>query len=1086
MIVTRLGGQPEGDSALEFRLLGNLEVVIDGAPVDVGGAQPRTVLAMLLVAEGRVVPAESIISALWGDSPPDSAAGTLQSYVSRLRRALVPGGARGEAAKVLAWDPPGYKLTVAADALDTRRFESLAERGRVALLAGDAAGARELLEEALGLWRGAALLEFSHLDFAWGYAARLEERRLVATEDRIDADLRLGRHAAVVGELGELVAAHPLREQFRHHMALALYRSGRQAEALRILDDARRTLRNQLGIDPGRPLVELEAAILAQDTALTLDPAASPVPAAPPTSARPAAAPPADDGAAATGAVLVGREVELRQAVAALDESRTAARVVLVEGEPGIGKTRLLEELTTEARRRGAVVHWGHTFEGGATPAFWPWLPVVRALVARGGSASAAPELTTLIERDDSGDAGPADRTRFRVLEAVNALLSDAAAETPLVVVLDDLQWADLPSLELLTYAARELGDRPVLLAGTVRELEVGRNDAVVEALATLSRVPSTRRVTLRGLSHLQTAEVVRAAAGRDLEPDVVSAIQDRAEGNPFFATELAHLVEAERDPDRSLGAVSAGGDVPSSVRDVVRRRTALLPEPTVRLLQVAAVVGREVELELLVRAADRDVEAVLDDLDPAMVHRLLAPLADRPGTFRFSHALVREVVADDVSSLRRARIHVRVADALEATAGDRDDAAEILAEHLWAAAPVGVGRRAAAALERAAEVAVRRYAFESAEGMLDRAVRLRRSAGGDDDVEAELLAVSRLLSIQRSRRGYASVADSPHLRRAQELAQRTGRPDILARLLWTEWAAHDSLCDYARSEPIALRLHALADETDDPLVRVTGLASLGISRWHQGRLTEASALLDEAVQVGATATAPVMTVGLDLEVLLLPHPFSRYLHVVVGDAGTDAEAEAGFEALADASPDRYGVALVEMLAAAAATSVGQPAWAARAARRGIDADPELSFAFWGWGLQGYRAAALIDGGRLDEGLALLDEAMAGYIAAGGRTGMAIYRATRVAGLVEAGRLDEAAKALVEAEAEIDGYGEHFAEPLVIEADARLRHARGEDPDTVAALFGRAVALATEQGGHAVASRVAATAARLGVTPTTG
>ncbi len=1087
MIITRLGGQPEGDTALEFRLLGNLEVVIDGAPADVGGAQPRTVLAMLLVADGRVVPAESIISALWGDSPPDSAAGTLQSYVSRLRRALVPGGARGEAAKVLAWDPPGYKLRIAADALDTRRFESLAEQGRAALLAGDAAGARELLEEALGLWRGAALLEFSHLDFAWGYAARLEERRLVATEDRIDADLRLGRHAAVVGELGELVAANPLREQLRHHMALALYRSGRQAEALRILDDARRTLRNQLGIDPGRPLVELESAILAQDPALTLDPAAAtPSPARPTPARRAAATPPADDVEVAAGAVLVGREFELRQAVAALDEARTVARVVLVEGEPGIGKTRLLEELTAEARRRGAVVHWGYAFEGGATPAFWPWLPVVRALVARGGSASAAPELTTLLERDDSGDAGPADRTRFRVLEAVNALLSDAAAETPLVVVLDDLQWADLPSLELLMYAARELGDRPVLLAGTVRELEVGRNDAVVEALATLSRVPSTRRVTLRGLSHLQTAELVRAAAGRDLEPDVVAAIQDRAEGNPFFATELAHLVEAEREPDLSLGAVSAGGDVPSSVRDVVRRRTALLPEPTVRLLQVAAVVGREVELDLLVRAADRDVEAVLDDLDPAIVHRLLAPLADRPGTFRFSHALVREVVADDVSSLRRARIHVRVADALEATAGDRDDAAEILAEHLWAAAPVGVGRRAAAALERAAEVAVRRYAFESAEGMLDRAVRLRRSMGGADDVEAELLAVSRLLSIQRSRRGYASVADSPHLRRAQELAQRTGRPDILARLLWTEWAAHDSLCDYARSEPIALRLHALAEETDDPLVRVTGLASLGIARWHQGRLTEASALLDEAVQVGATVTAPVMTVGLDLEVLLLPHPFSRYLHVLVGDAGTDAEAEAGFEALVDASPDRYGVALVEMLAAAAATSVGQPAWAARAARRGIDADPELSFAFWGWGLQGYRAAVLIDGGQLDEGLALLDEAMAGYIAAGGRTGMAIYRATRVVGLVEAGRLDEAAKALAEAEAEIEAYGERFAEPLVIEADARLRQARGEDPDTVAALFGRAVALATEQGGHAVASRVAATAARLGVTPTSG
>ena len=742
------------------------------------------------------------------------------------------------------------------------------------------------------------LLEFSHLDFAWGFAARLEERRLVATEDRIDADLRLGRHTAVVGELGELVAANPLREQLRHHMALALYRSGRQAEALRILDDARRTLRNQLGIDPGRPLVDLEAAILSQDPALTLEPAASPGPASRDTSPTgtglvgqpggPGAGVVASTDAAVTDvppAALVGREVELRQAIAALDEARAAARVVLVEGEPGIGKTRLLEELTAEARRRGVTVLWGHAYEGGATPAFWPWLPVVRALVARGGAAAAAPELTTLLERDDDADdAGPGDRTRFRVLEAVTALLADAAAEAPLVVVLDDLQWADLASLEVLTFVARELGDRPVLLAGTVRELEVGRNDSVVEALATLSRVHSTRRVALRGLSHLQTAELLRAATGRDLEPAVVAAIQDRAEGNPFFATELAHLVEAERDPDRSLGAVSAGGDVPSSVRDVVRRRTALLPEPTVRLLQVSAVVGREADLDLLVRAADQDVDAVLDDLDPAIVHHLVVPVADRPGTFRFAHALVREVVVDDVSSLRRARIHLRVADAIEATSGDRDDAAEILAEHLWAAAPIGVGRRAAAALERAAEVAVGRYAFESAEVMLDRAVRLRRSAGSDEDVEAELLATCRLLSIQRSLHGYASVADSPHLRRGQDLARRTARPDILARILWTEWAAYDSRCDYGRSDPIAEVLDALSSETDDALVRVTGRASLGISNWHQGRLTEASALLDEAVQVGAGATAPAMTLGLDLEVLLLPHPFSRYLHTLVGD----------------------------------------------------------------------------------------------------------------------------------------------------------------------------------------------------------
>jgi DNA-binding SARP family transcriptional activator len=253
---------------VEFRLLGNLEVLIDGAAVDVGGTQPRTVLAMLLVAGGRVVPAESIIEALWGQEPPDSAAGTLQSYVSRLRRALVPGGPRAEAARVLAWDPPGYKLAVGAQALDTRRFEALADQGRGLLLAGDPESARTLLDQALALWRGPALLEFSHLDFAWGFAAKLEERRLAATEDRVEADLRLGRHAQVVGELGELVAAHPLREQLRHHLALALYRSGRQAEALQAYSDARSILVGELGIEPSASLTELQLAILRQDASL--------------------------------------------------------------------------------------------------------------------------------------------------------------------------------------------------------------------------------------------------------------------------------------------------------------------------------------------------------------------------------------------------------------------------------------------------------------------------------------------------------------------------------------------------------------------------------------------------------------------------------------------------------------------------------------------------------------------------------------------------------------------------------------------------------------------------------------------------
>jgi DNA-binding SARP family transcriptional activator len=1080
---------------MEFRLLGNLEVVLDGRPVDVGGTQPRTVLAMLLVAGGRVVPAESIVEALWGHSPPDSAAGTLQSYVSRLRRALVPGGARGEAAKVLAWDPPGYKLAVGSKALDARCFEDLADQGRTLLLAGEYEAARATLDEALALWRGPALLEFAHLDFAWGFAARLEERKLVATEDRVDADLRLGRHAAVVGELGELVAAHPLREQLRHHMALALYRSGRQAEALRILDDARRTLRNQLGIDPGRPLVELEAAILRQDPDLDLPPGTEvPTDVPPPAAggraeARPA--PPEFPAAAraratAAGPALVGRDAELGQLLTALDEARTGPRVVLVEGEPGIGKTRLIEEVAAEAGAQGATVLWGRAFEGNAAPAFWPWLPPLRSLVGQLPPGAVGPELSALVAASGDDDAAGtgSDRTRFQLFDAVAGLLAAAAAGRPLVLVLDDIQWADLASLELLTFVSGQLVDSPVLLACTVRQLEVGRNDAVVEALAALSRAPASRRIQLRGLPLGATTELVEGAAGRPVEPEVTAAIQVRADGNPFFATELARLVSTEHGQAEALVAVASGGDVPSGVRDVVRRRIALLPDPTVSVLQVAAVIGRDVDLDLLTTAVGNGLDGVLDAIDPAVVHRLMAPVPDRPATFRFSHALVREVVADDVSALRRARIHLAVADALADRATGIDDAAEIMAEHLWAAAPLGVGQRAAEALERAAEVAVRRYAFESAESLLARAVQLRRTSGGTAaDAAAELVTASRLLSIQRSLHGYASIAQSPHLRRAKELARQTGRTEILARLLWAEWAAYDSMCDFERSDAVALQLHEMGSASDDPLVQVTGLASLGISRWHRGEVAEASALLDQAVTAGAGAPVPAMSLGLDLEVLLLPHPFSRFLHVLT-DKLDESGGEAAFEELAAAAPDRYGVSLVQMLASAAGLVTGRPEWAERAAHRGIESDPESTFSFWGRGLHGYLACALIEQGRYEEGLASLDVAVDRFVEAGGRIGVAVYKAERAAGLVGSGRLDAADDAVAAAYKELETYGERFAEPLVLEADARYRHAAGEGA-AAADLLRRAVDMATAQGAHGIARRIAATAGALGVAITT-
>jgi DNA-binding SARP family transcriptional activator len=234
------------------------------------------VLALLLLHANEVVSTDRLIDDLWGESPPESAANMLQGYVSHLRKTLEPGSHRGEH-EVLLSRPPGYLLQLRPDQFDAERFERLTGEGRQALNDGDAEAAADRLRAALALWRGGALDDLAYEEFARADIDRLDELRLQTLEDRIDADLALGRHDRLVGELHELVDRHPLRERLRAQLMAALYRCGRQAEALEVYRDARRALRDELGIEPGPALRELEQAILRQDPALGT-PAPPPIP----------------------------------------------------------------------------------------------------------------------------------------------------------------------------------------------------------------------------------------------------------------------------------------------------------------------------------------------------------------------------------------------------------------------------------------------------------------------------------------------------------------------------------------------------------------------------------------------------------------------------------------------------------------------------------------------------------------------------------------------------------------------------------------------------------------------------------------
>ena len=246
---------------MQVRILGTLEVLDDsGRPVAVVGPRQRAALALLALRAGHVIPADDLVDALWGEEPPANAANALQTVVSRLRRAL------GE--RALETRPPGYVLRAEPDDVDAVRFERLADEGRRALAAGDAGRAGDRLREALALCQGDPLAEFSGLEFARREAGRLRDRRLAALEDRIDADLAGGRHADVEAEIEALAAAHPTRERLQAQRILALYRAGRQADALAAYRDVATLLLDEYGIEPGRALRDLERQMLQQDPAL--------------------------------------------------------------------------------------------------------------------------------------------------------------------------------------------------------------------------------------------------------------------------------------------------------------------------------------------------------------------------------------------------------------------------------------------------------------------------------------------------------------------------------------------------------------------------------------------------------------------------------------------------------------------------------------------------------------------------------------------------------------------------------------------------------------------------------------------------
>ncbi|MFL5887090.1 MAG: BTAD domain-containing putative transcriptional regulator [Thermoleophilaceae bacterium] len=669
---------------MNFRILGPLEVLDDDSPVTLGGAKQRALLALLVLNAGEAVTVDLLIEELWGDFPPATAAKAVQMHVSRLRRSL--------GRDVVMTREHGYELVADADDVDACRFERLLSEGRRELAGGRPDRAAAALEEAAALWRGPPLADLAYEPFARAAIARLTELRVDAVEELIDAKLALGRHAETIEPLEQLVAEHPYRERARGQLMLALYRAERQAEALQAYQDARRTLVDDLGIEPGARLRELEQAILTQDASLALpviEPVAKTEPA--PRHLTPVA----------------GRERELARVDATLDAAAHGLQVLMIEGDPGIGKTTVWQDGLTRADARGFRVLPCRTAQAETRLSFAGLSDLLEPVEAEAFRPLPRPQrhaLEVALLRADADEAGLDPRA---IGTGLVSLLSGLAEREPVLVAVDDVQWLDRPTARALEFASRRLEPARVAMLLTRRPMEDG------SATEPISDMPADR-LRLGPLHTRALYKVLREPLRDALTPPLLASIEQASRGNPFYALEIARAVRAGGPP-------GAGEPlpVPDDLRELVRTRLRALPERTRDELLKASALAQPT-------AALVDAAA----LAPAVRGGIVS--VDLEGRVAFSHPLFAGAIQAAASPERRRRLHGELAELVTDV--------EERARHLCLAAD-GPDEDVAAILDEAADLAHRRGAPDVAAELEERAARLTPDGRGEVAWERSLLA---------------------------------------------------------------------------------------------------------------------------------------------------------------------------------------------------------------------------------------------------------------------------------------------------------------------------------------------------------
>ncbi len=565
------------------------------------------------------------------------------------------------------------------------------------------------------------------------------------------------------------------------------------------------------------------------------------------------------------GGVFVGRERELDRLREAVDGALGGrGSLQLLVGEPGIGKTRAAQELATYARVSGARVYWGRCREDEGAPAYWPWVQAIRAYArdadpvalawqlgaGAGEVAQLIPEVAEKLDIEPV-KGSDSEEARFRLFDSVTSLLLAAARDRPIVIVLDDLHWADEPSLLLLRFAARELGSSGLLILGTYRDVELGRHHPLARVLGEISGLEGSARIPLKGLSVAAVERYIEMTAGAPAPLGLAEAVQQQTDGNPFFVGEVVRLLASE-------GKLAAGGSVaelqiPQGVREVVGRRLDRLSEETNEALRVAAVIGRDFEERVVVRVAVLSREALIAVAREAIAERLVTDLGE--DRFSFAHALVRDTLYEELSPARRSALHERVGLAIEAICGaDVEERLGELAHHFLEAAPRGDLAKAIDYAQRAGEQDMEQLAYEDAVDVYGRALEVLELMDEPD----EALRSKLLLALGGAEAKSARVADARQaFEKAADSARLLGDTDGLV-------GAAIGIAMMSEAGRLDEKLLALLDEALDRIgpertARRAALLSAKSAEmyWVDNDISESKRLVGEAIEIAREVGAP-------------------------------------------------------------------------------------------------------------------------------------------------------------------------------------------------------------------------------------